>query len=122
MQALEEGKGSKRLTSGFTTVGKPKIAQKQYNSPLEMYSEEVLEEIMTSGTVGYVFVCSFDLMHRLSRHLVQYMYTNYKVTFLCNVVVPRKYIHKNLVGKLIARFYAISFRIFELFKESIFLS
>ena len=52
MQALEEGKGSKRLTSGFTTVGKPKIAQKQYNSPLEMYSEEVLEEIMTSGTVG----------------------------------------------------------------------
>ena len=51
MTALEEGRGNKRLNSGFTTVGKPKIAQKQYNSPLEMYSEEVLEEIMQSGTV-----------------------------------------------------------------------
>merc|ERR1712141_695318 len=31
---------------GFTTVGKPKMASKQYNSPMKMYSEE----IMTQGT------------------------------------------------------------------------
>ena len=37
---------------GFTTVGKPKIAQKQYNSPMEMYSEDALEEIMREGTLG----------------------------------------------------------------------
>lgn len=69
MQALEEGKGSKRLTSGFTTVGKPKIAQKQYNSPLEMYSEEVLEEIMTSGTVGGKPVDPTNLMNPTGKEL-----------------------------------------------------
>ena len=37
---------------GFTTVGKPKMAQKQYNSPLDMYSEEVLDEIRRTGTIG----------------------------------------------------------------------
>jgi hypothetical protein len=35
----------------FTTVGKPGMACKQYNSPLEMYSEEALEEIMRDGTL-----------------------------------------------------------------------
>lgn len=38
----------------FTTVGKPKMAQKQFNSPMAMYSEEALEEIMTEGTLGLV--------------------------------------------------------------------
>lgn len=69
MQALEEGKGNKRLNSGFTTVGKPKIAQKQYNSPLEMYSEEVLEEIMTSGTVGGKPVDPTNLMNPTGKEL-----------------------------------------------------
>jgi len=35
---------------GFTTVGKQKLASKQYNSPMAMYSEDVLEEIMQQGT------------------------------------------------------------------------
>jgi hypothetical protein len=35
---------------GFTTVGKPKMATKQYNSPMAMYSEEIIEEIMTQVT------------------------------------------------------------------------
>ena len=34
----------------FTTVGKPKMASKQYNSPMKMYSEDIIEEIMTQGT------------------------------------------------------------------------
>jgi len=51
IQNLEAGKGVKN-SIGFTTVGKPKIAQKQYNSPLEMYSEDALEEIMKDGTLG----------------------------------------------------------------------
>ncbi len=37
--------------SGFTTVGRPGMACKQYNSPMEMYSEEALEEIMRDGTL-----------------------------------------------------------------------
>ena len=32
---------------GFTTVGKAKMASKQYNSPMAMYSEDIIEEIMT---------------------------------------------------------------------------
>ena len=36
---------------GFTTVGKPKMATKQYNSPIEIYGEEALEEIMEQGTL-----------------------------------------------------------------------
>lgn len=51
VQALEQGKGA-RNQSGFTTVGKPKMAQKQYNSPMSMYSEDMLEEIMRQGTLG----------------------------------------------------------------------
>lgn len=39
--------------SGFTTVGRPGMACKQYNSPLDMYSEEALEEIMRDGTLKY---------------------------------------------------------------------
>merc|ERR1719474_1640724 len=35
---------------GFTTVGKQKLASRQYNSPMAMYSEDVLEEIMQQGT------------------------------------------------------------------------
>merc|ERR1719510_1717910 len=50
IQAIEKGKGV-RGQQVFTTVGKPKMAQKQYNSPMEMYSEEALEEIMTEGTL-----------------------------------------------------------------------
>ncbi len=51
MQALEQGKGA-RNASGFTTVGKPKMAQKQYNSPMSMYSDEMIDEIMRTGTLG----------------------------------------------------------------------
>lgn len=51
MQALEQGKGA-RNAQGFTTVGKPKMAQKQYNSPMTMYSEDMIEEIMRQGTLG----------------------------------------------------------------------
>ena len=51
VQALEQGKGARNQT-GFTTVGKPKMAQKQYNSPMDMYSEEVLDEIRMHGTIG----------------------------------------------------------------------
>jgi len=36
---------------GFTTVGKPKMTTKQYNSPLEIYGDEALEEIMDQGTL-----------------------------------------------------------------------
>ena len=32
------------------------MAQKQYNSPMEMYSEEALEEIRTEGTLGLVII------------------------------------------------------------------
>ena len=53
VQAIEQGKGV-RGQNVFTTVGKPKMAQKQFNSPMAMYSEEALEEIMTEGTLGYV--------------------------------------------------------------------
>ena len=31
------------------------MAQKQYNSPMTMYSEDALEEIMSEGTLGLVF-------------------------------------------------------------------
>lgn len=50
IRAIEEGQGV-RNSNGFTTVGKPKMGSKQYNSPLEMYSEEALEEIMREGTL-----------------------------------------------------------------------
>ena len=50
IRAIEEGQGV-RNASGFTTVGKPKMTSKQYNSPLEIYSEEALEEIMNEGTL-----------------------------------------------------------------------
>ena len=32
-------------------VGKQKLASKQYNSPMAMYSEDVLEEIMQQVTI-----------------------------------------------------------------------
>ena len=32
-------------------MGKAKMASKQYNSPLEMYGEKALEEIMKEGTL-----------------------------------------------------------------------
>ena len=60
IQSLEAGKGMKN-SIGFTTVGKPKMAQKQFNSPLEMYSEDALEEIMKEGTLGYE-----DRLHNLA--------------------------------------------------------
>jgi len=34
-----------------TQVGKPKMTTKQYNSPLEIYGDEALEEIMDQGTL-----------------------------------------------------------------------
>ena len=36
------------------------MAQKQFNSPMAMYSEEALEEIMTEGTLGYVIGISIS--------------------------------------------------------------
>jgi len=62
IQALEAGKGAKNCV-GFTTIGKPKIAQKQYNSPLEMYSEDALDEIMKDGTLGGKPVDPTNLMN-----------------------------------------------------------
>ncbi|XP_023346917.1 uncharacterized protein LOC111715781 [Eurytemora carolleeae] len=52
MKSLEEGKGVRGVASGFSTVGKPKMAQKQYNSPLQMYSDEAIDEIMREGTLN----------------------------------------------------------------------
>merc|ERR1711997_234654 len=51
IQSLEKGQGVKGQNA-FTTVGKPKMAQKQFNSPMQMYSDEALEEIMRDGTLG----------------------------------------------------------------------
>lgn len=51
IRSIEEGNGLKN-SNGFTTVGKPKMCSKQYNSPLEIYSEEALEEIMKEGTLN----------------------------------------------------------------------
>lgn len=48
---IEDGQGV-RNAKGFTTVGKPKMASKQYNSPMEMYGEEALDEIMKEGTLN----------------------------------------------------------------------
>ena len=50
IRSIEDGDGV-RNSNGFTTVGKPRMGTKQYNSPLEMYSEEALEEIMKEGTL-----------------------------------------------------------------------
>ena len=50
-QILEKtGRLPGQKDQGFTTVGKPKMASKQYNSPMKMYSEDIIEEIMTQGT------------------------------------------------------------------------
>jgi len=62
VQALEQGKGARNQT-GFTTVGKPKMAQKQYNSPMSMYSEDMIEEIMRQGTLGGQPVDMTNLMN-----------------------------------------------------------
>ena len=35
---------------GFTTVGKPKMTTKQYNSPIEIYGEEALDENVGDGS------------------------------------------------------------------------
>ena len=51
LQILEKtGRLPGQKDQGFTTVGKPKMASKQYNSPMKMYSEDIIEEIMTQGT------------------------------------------------------------------------
>ena len=51
LQVLEKtGRLPGQKDSGFTTVGKAKMASKQYNSPMKMYSEDIIEEIMTQGT------------------------------------------------------------------------
>ena len=51
LQVLEKtGRLPGQKDQGFTTVGKAKMASKQYNSPMKMYSEDIIEEIMTQGT------------------------------------------------------------------------
>eukprot|EP00095_Tigriopus_kingsejongensis_P010683 maker-scaffold261_size233860-snap-gene-1.24 protein:Tk10683 transcript:maker-scaffold261_size233860-snap-gene-1.24-mRNA-1 annotation:"pdz and lim domain protein 3" len=47
----ETGELPGQQNKGFTTVGKPKMTTKQYMSPLEMYGEEALEEILDQGTI-----------------------------------------------------------------------
>ena len=42
------------------------MAQKQFNSPMAMYSEEALEEIMTEGTLGFVIVALILVVHLLA--------------------------------------------------------
>jgi len=50
-QVLEKtGEMPGQKNKGFTTVGKAKMATKQYNSPMAMYSDDIIEEIMTQGT------------------------------------------------------------------------
>ncbi|TRY77272.1 hypothetical protein TCAL_06948 [Tigriopus californicus] len=50
-EAKETGELPGQHNKGFTTIGKPKMTTKQYMSPLEMYGEEALEEIMEQGTI-----------------------------------------------------------------------
>lgn len=50
-QLEETGELPGQKGRGFTTVGKPKMATKQYNSPLKIYGEEALDEIMQQGTL-----------------------------------------------------------------------
>ena len=51
-QVLERtGRLPGQKEQGFTTVGKAKMASKQYNSPMAMYSEDIIEEIMTQVTI-----------------------------------------------------------------------
>jgi len=47
----ETGELPGQQNKGFTTVGKPKMTTKQYNSPIEIYGEEALDEIMEQGTL-----------------------------------------------------------------------
>lgn len=47
----ETGELPGQHNKGFTTIGKPKMTTKQYMSPLEIYGEEALEEIMEQGTI-----------------------------------------------------------------------
>jgi len=50
-QLEETGELPGQKGRGFTTIGKPRMATKQYNSPLKMYGDEALEEIMQQGTL-----------------------------------------------------------------------
>ena len=53
-QVLERtGRLPGQKEQGFTTVGKAKMASKQYNSPMAMYSEDIIEEIMTQVLLGH---------------------------------------------------------------------
>ena len=55
-QVLERtGRLPGQKEQGFTTVGKAKMASKQYNSPMAMYSEDIIEEIMTQVCVGHTW-------------------------------------------------------------------
>ncbi len=47
----ERGELPGQQNKGFTTVGKPRMTTKQYNSPIEIYGEDALEEIMEQGTL-----------------------------------------------------------------------
>ena len=54
LQVLERtGRLPGQKEQGFTTVGKAKMASKQYNSPMAMYSEDIIEEIMTQVLLGH---------------------------------------------------------------------
>ena len=56
-QVLERtGEMPGQKAKGFTTVGKAKMATKQYNSPLAMYSEDIITEIMTQVNTNVVFL------------------------------------------------------------------
>ena len=68
---------------GFTTVGKPKMATKQYNSPMAMYSEDIIEEIMTQvspfeetvqlelrSNKSLLFSCIIICIHSSAAHML----------------------------------------------------
>merc|ERR1712110_294632 len=50
MGALVVERGEMIVPSMNTAFPKPKMASKQYNSPMKMYSDDIIEEIMTQGT------------------------------------------------------------------------
>lgn len=54
------------------------MAQKQYNSPMQMYSEDALEEIMTEGTLGLVI---FDQALNQFSLVILFQILNYLLLF-----------------------------------------
>ena len=66
------------------------MAQKQFNSPMAMYSEEALEEIMTEGTLGYVIDFSNLNCIYLSTFKVHQMYLYTVAQLQRKTFQPRK--------------------------------